>query len=72
MEAWSGRQGHPSGRGGWGWLYSGPASGEVSSDWLIPFDVVRFRLINLFGSVLNIHICSIYVLYRYTIMMLTL
>jgi hypothetical protein len=43
MEAWSGCRGNPSGGGGWGWLYSGPASGGIRSDRLVPFGATRLN-----------------------------
>jgi hypothetical protein len=67
MEALSGHRGNPSCRGGWGWLYSGPTSGGVRSDRLVPFGAARLEPIGSFGSVLSVHLCSAEVLYRDTV-----
>jgi hypothetical protein len=54
---WRG-QGNPN--VGWcvGCLYSGPASGGVRSDWLVPFGAARLGPVCSFGFVLSVHICS--------------
>jgi hypothetical protein len=44
--------------GVWGCLYSGPASGGVRLDRLVPFGAARLGLVGSFGSVLSIHLCS--------------
>jgi hypothetical protein len=41
----------------WGCLFSGPTSGGVRSDWLVPFDAARLRPVGSFGFVLSVHLC---------------